>query len=176
MDIDKSLIRLMLISSCLFTCRDLALRATSKLYTTCSTPVGPCLDHFISSSAQPWPLSLGKQRQPTQPTPPSPLKPLSDLFVPQTAPPYRSLPAPLHNPISSFSDSTTAQSQAQDLLLTQQKQRKSLIPVYGQRKGWKPTTEEDFGDGGAFPECWSAQYPLDMGRKKVGVRGRWQAM
>jgi hypothetical protein len=27
--------------------------------------------------------------------------------------------------------------------------------------------DEDFGDGGAFPECWSAQYPLDMGRKKV---------
>jgi hypothetical protein len=23
------------------------------------------------------------------------------------------------------------------------------------------------GDGGAFPECHIAQYPLDMGRKKV---------
>lgn len=25
------------------------------------------------------------------------------------------------------------------------------------------------GDGGAFPECHIAQYPLDMGRKKVRV-------
>ncbi|KNZ78443.1 Pre-mRNA-processing protein 45, partial [Termitomyces sp. J132] len=39
-------------------------------------------------------------------------------------------------------------------------------PPYGQRKGWKPSIPEDFGDGGAFPECHVAQYPLDMGRKK----------
>jgi len=25
------------------------------------------------------------------------------------------------------------------------------------------------GDGGAYPECHIAQYPLDLGRKKVGV-------
>ncbi|KAG6851270.1 mRNA splicing protein [Arthromyces matolae] len=39
-------------------------------------------------------------------------------------------------------------------------------PLYGQRKGWKPSSPEDFGDGGAFPECHVAQYPLEMGRKK----------
>ena len=44
---------------------------------------------------------------------------------------------------------------------------KSVIPPYGQRRGWKPTTPEDFGDGGAYPECHIAQYPLEMGRKKV---------
>ncbi|KAF9186609.1 mRNA splicing protein [Haplosporangium sp. Z 767] len=42
----------------------------------------------------------------------------------------------------------------------------SRIPPYGKRKGWKPKKPEDFGDGGAFPEIHSAQYPLDMGRKK----------
>ncbi|KAF9172928.1 mRNA splicing protein [Mortierella sp. AD011] len=40
------------------------------------------------------------------------------------------------------------------------------IPPYGKRTGWKPKKPEDFGDGGAFPEIHSAQYPLDMGRKK----------
>ncbi|KAF9090794.1 mRNA splicing protein [Mortierella sp. GBA35] len=40
------------------------------------------------------------------------------------------------------------------------------IPPYGQRKGWKPKKPEDFGDGGAYPEIHTAQYPLDMGRKK----------
>ena len=43
----------------------------------------------------------------------------------------------------------------------------SRIPPYGGRKGWRPTKQEDFGDGGAYPECSLAQYPLDLGRKKV---------
>lgn len=38
-------------------------------------------------------------------------------------------------------------------------------PAYGQRSGWRPRSQEDFGDGGAFPEVPVAQYPLDMGRK-----------
>ncbi|PVF99110.1 putative puff-specific nuclear protein Bx42 [Serendipita vermifera] len=42
----------------------------------------------------------------------------------------------------------------------------SRVPPYGQRKGWRPAPE-DFGDGGAFPECHIAQYPLGMGRKKA---------
>jgi SNW domain-containing protein 1 len=39
------------------------------------------------------------------------------------------------------------------------------IPAYGQRKGWRPQGQEDFGDGGAFPEIHVAQYPLEMGKK-----------
>ncbi|KFA77713.1 hypothetical protein S40288_00417 [Stachybotrys chartarum IBT 40288] len=38
-------------------------------------------------------------------------------------------------------------------------------PPYGQRSGWRPRAQEDFGDGGAFPEIPIAQYPLDMGKK-----------
>lgn len=38
-------------------------------------------------------------------------------------------------------------------------------PPYGSRRGWVPRSQEDFGDGGAFPEITVAQYPLDMGRK-----------
>ncbi|KAI6036414.1 SKIP/SNW domain-containing protein [Pisolithus microcarpus] len=41
------------------------------------------------------------------------------------------------------------------------------IPPYGRRKGWKPTSQEDFGDGGAYPECHIAQYPLNLGKKKT---------
>lgn len=44
----------------------------------------------------------------------------------------------------------------------------SRVPPYGQRKGWRPSPE-DFGDGGAFPECPVAQYPLGMGSKKVSM-------
>jgi SNW domain-containing protein 1 len=38
-------------------------------------------------------------------------------------------------------------------------------PPYGQRDGFIPRNEEDFADGGAFPEIHLAQYPLSMGRK-----------
>lgn len=44
----------------------------------------------------------------------------------------------------------------------------SRVPPYGQRKGWRPGPD-DFGDGGAFPECHIAQYPLGMGRKKASA-------
>lgn len=45
-------------------------------------------------------------------------------------------------------------------------------PPYGQRAAWRPRSQEDYGDGGAFPEIPVAQYPLDLGRKgKGGGRG-----
>ncbi|CAG0913483.1 unnamed protein product [Notodromas monacha] len=37
-------------------------------------------------------------------------------------------------------------------------------PPYGDRKGWVPRNQEDYGDGGAYPEVAVAQYPLGMGR------------
>ncbi|KAF7322402.1 Transcriptional regulator Cwf13 [Mycena chlorophos] len=40
------------------------------------------------------------------------------------------------------------------------------IPPYGQRRGWKPSTLSDYADGGSYPECHVAQYPLEMGKKK----------
>ncbi|KAI8785029.1 SNW domain-containing protein 1 [Biomphalaria glabrata] len=40
-------------------------------------------------------------------------------------------------------------------------------PPYGHRKGWVPRMQEDFGDGGAYPEIPVAQYPLGMGRKQT---------
>lgn len=43
--------------------------------------------------------------------------------------------------------------------------QKTGPPPYGNRAGWRPRGQEDFGDGGAFPEVPVAQYPLDMGRK-----------
>ncbi|GAP91744.1 putative snw protein 1 [Rosellinia necatrix] len=46
--------------------------------------------------------------------------------------------------------------------------RRSGPPPYGQRAGWRPRTEADFGDGGAFPELPVAQYPLQMGKKGSG--------
>lgn len=38
------------------------------------------------------------------------------------------------------------------------------IPPYGKRQNWRPTKQEDFGDGGAYPECHIEQYPLGMGK------------
>ncbi|KAI0108647.1 SKIP/SNW domain-containing protein [Nemania sp. FL0031] len=43
--------------------------------------------------------------------------------------------------------------------------RRSGPPPYGQRSSWRPRADEDFGDGGAFPEIPVAQYPLQMGKK-----------
>lgn len=43
--------------------------------------------------------------------------------------------------------------------------KRSGPPAYGQRAGWRPRAQEDFGDGGAFPEIPVAQYPLEMGKK-----------
>jgi SNW domain-containing protein 1 len=43
--------------------------------------------------------------------------------------------------------------------------RRTGPPPYGQRSGWRPRGQEDFGDGGAFPEIPVAQYPLEMGKK-----------
>jgi len=40
-------------------------------------------------------------------------------------------------------------------------------PPYGHRKGWVPRTQEDFNDGGAYPEVPIAQYPLGMGKKQT---------
>jgi len=42
-------------------------------------------------------------------------------------------------------------------------------PPYGNRSGWRPRSQEDYGDGGAFPEIPVAQYPLDMGRKSASI-------
>ncbi|XP_041354026.1 SNW domain-containing protein 1-like [Gigantopelta aegis] len=44
---------------------------------------------------------------------------------------------------------------------------KRTAPPYGHRKGWVPRSQDDFGDGGAFPEIHVAQYPLEMGLKKT---------
>lgn len=42
---------------------------------------------------------------------------------------------------------------------------KREIPKYGERdSGWRPDGEEDFADGGAYPEVDQLQYPLQMGR------------
>ncbi|KAI0433057.1 SKIP/SNW domain-containing protein [Xylaria sp. FL1042] len=44
--------------------------------------------------------------------------------------------------------------------------RRSGPPPYGERQrlGWRPRLEEDYGDGGAFPEIPIAQYPSGMGK------------
>ncbi|OEH75238.1 SNW/SKI-interacting protein A [Cyclospora cayetanensis] len=38
------------------------------------------------------------------------------------------------------------------------------VPPYLRRDGFVPRCEEDFGDGGAFPEIFVAQFPLGMGK------------
>ncbi|KZO90510.1 hypothetical protein CALVIDRAFT_569017 [Calocera viscosa TUFC12733] len=46
---------------------------------------------------------------------------------------------------------------------------RAVIPPYGQRSGWRPLKADDFGDGGAYPECHIAQYPNEMGKKKTAA-------
>ncbi|KAK3841673.1 MAG: SKIP/SNW domain-containing protein [Linnemannia gamsii] len=68
------------------------------------------------------------------------------------------LPAPVHqNPAQEYDQHQYSNTLTAPIV---------RIPPYGQRTGWKPKKPEDFGDGGAFPEIHTAQYPLEMGRKK----------
>lgn len=39
----------------------------------------------------------------------------------------------------------------------------AIAPPYGNRRGFIPRNESDFGDGGAYPEIHVAQYPMEMG-------------
>ncbi|KAF8651492.1 hypothetical protein AX16_004790 [Volvariella volvacea WC 439] len=71
------------------------------------------------------------------------------------------LPQPINTTTISGDDTHALQSSTQTLSV------RRVIPPYGQRKGWKPTSQDDFGDGGAYPECHVAQYPLEMGKKKA---------
>lgn len=75
---------------------------------------------------------------------------------------HRILPKPVHVPSVEEEDE-----EAQDVASISTLTIKASLPAYGTRKGWKPTSQEHFGDGGAYPECHVAQYPLEMGRKKV---------
>ncbi|PBK78513.1 hypothetical protein ARMSODRAFT_947440 [Armillaria solidipes] len=76
------------------------------------------------------------------------------------------LPKPVYETIVSDDEEDivrpSAPSQSQQIIST-----RIPVPPYGQRQGWKPTRPEDYGDGGAYPECHVAQYPLEMGRKKA---------
>ncbi|KAH7107637.1 pre-mRNA-processing protein 45 [Auriculariales sp. MPI-PUGE-AT-0066] len=69
------------------------------------------------------------------------------------------LPLPIHNPVH---DSEDVDDQVQLKFAPRR-----IIPPYGQRTSWRPSAPEDFGDGGAYPECHVAQYPIDLGRKKT---------
>ncbi|CAE6371128.1 unnamed protein product [Rhizoctonia solani] len=69
------------------------------------------------------------------------------------------LPQPVHAPIE---DEEEVQAPVTTALAPA-----VVIPPYGQRNGWRPSKQADFGDGGAYPECHVAQYPLDLGKKKA---------
>ncbi|TFL07316.1 pre-mRNA-processing protein 45 [Pterulicium gracile] len=74
------------------------------------------------------------------------------------------LPRPIHDPVSTEEDDDEVfQTPTPSTSLIT---RSAILP-YGQRAGWKPSTPEDFGDGGSYPECHVAQYPLGMGKKKA---------
>ena len=72
----------------------------------------------------------------------------------------KSLPKPKY-----AGDEEQLPSHSTRLFNTEQSLSATGPPPYGSRTGWRPRTAADFADGGAFPECAVAQYPLDMGRK-----------
>ncbi|KAH9440388.1 hypothetical protein MJO28_016411 [Puccinia striiformis f. sp. tritici] len=74
----------------------------------------------------------------------------------------QALPPPSHPTVEEEEIESPDQSSNQELSISPPIQ----IPGYGHRKAWKPRLPDHFGDGGAYPECHIAQYPLEMGRKK----------
>ncbi|KAK4051673.1 mRNA splicing protein [Microbotryomycetes sp. JL221] len=82
-----------------------------------------------------------------------------------------SLPAPRHSTVDDEDvDKPSAPSSSTAVT------RGPVIPPYGQRKGWRPKTIQDYGDGGSYPECHVAQYPLEMGRKNKSSNGNTLAL
>ncbi len=79
------------------------------------------------------------------------------------------LPKPKHSYSSQQKKSNNIQLKSINDLTTEQQQqlitKRQGPPPYGKRSGWKPRSELDFADGGAFPEIPLAQYPLGMGKK-----------
>ena len=69
---------------------------------------------------------------------------LSALPAPRLAPPPAAAPPP---------DVTT-------VAISGAAARLCTAPPFGQRRGFVPRKPSDFGDGGAYPECHVAQYPL----------------
>ncbi|GAA5884862.1 hypothetical protein JCM16303_005325 [Sporobolomyces ruberrimus] len=87
---------------------------------------------------------------------------------------FSSLPAPLHQDSqpSTLTPSSSTPPENQQALTVQG----PSIPPYGQRKNWYPKEQGDFGDGGSYPECHRAQYPLEMGRKHKASAGNTLAL
>ncbi|KAF4576315.1 Pre-mRNA-processing protein 45 [Pleurotus pulmonarius] len=77
------------------------------------------------------------------------------------------LPNPIHAPTVSDDDDDEVVQQPQAAAPSLSIISRGVVPPYGQRAGWKPASQDDFGDGGSFPECHVAQYPLEMGKKKA---------
>ncbi|GAA5832928.1 hypothetical protein JCM3766R1_000360 [Sporobolomyces carnicolor] len=82
---------------------------------------------------------------------------------------FGSLPAPLHSDQHAAPSSSTPPEQSHSETALTRQQSQNVIPAYGQRKGWHPKEQSDFGDGGSYPECHRAQYPLEMGRKHTST-------
>ncbi|KAI5116068.1 hypothetical protein M0805_005581 [Coniferiporia weirii] len=73
------------------------------------------------------------------------------------------LPKPVYAPaVSDDEDDQQRFVPSSTVVVTRQ-----VVPAYRNRRNWKPTSQADFGDGGAYPECHVAQYPLEMGKKKA---------
>ncbi len=74
-----------------------------------------------------------------------------------------SLPAPRHTAVDEDDDEDFFAMQAARGGAPPAARKK--IPPYGSRAGFIPRSNEDFGEGGAYPEVHVAQYPLNMGRQ-----------
>ncbi|EKM82557.1 hypothetical protein AGABI1DRAFT_111162 [Agaricus bisporus var. burnettii JB137-S8] len=72
------------------------------------------------------------------------------------------LPQPLNAPTISDDEADIERQFPSQLVIT-----RPVVPAYGHRSGWKPTTQDEFGNGGSYPECHVAQYPLGMGKNKA---------
>ena len=70
------------------------------------------------------------------------------------------LPAPIHDSAPPPAPAPAQAAAGSELVVA-----RSGAPPYGSRAGFMPRKPADFGDGGAYPECHVAQYPLDCGRK-----------
>ncbi len=138
---------------------------------------------FKAQSSRPAFAARGLRASPRRRSSPPP-PPLPTHRGPYDAP-HSALPAPV-NAYERFSDATAPSAvkpvtQVRHLLPVAHPDTAAWLnavrslaapppqpPPYGRRGGFVPRDDDDYGDGGAFPEVHVAQYPRGLGRKDRG--------
>eukprot|EP01068_Selenidium_serpulae_P012937 Selendium_serpulae@DN5899_c0_g1_i3.p1 len=88
---------------------------------------------------------------------------MADFLVHLSRPQFEP-PTAKESDVGSFSLVVSGLAQKNDSVAPRNR-KPCTAPAYGRRVGWVPRSQDDFGNGGAYPEVPVSQFPLNMGKK-----------